>query len=78
MLSTNEDLGHATLPVAVLQPLLQFLVVELVHVDVLGHHANAQVVEEVQDVAALFESRTNTAKRGDVQHHFPSFCIELK
>ena len=78
MLSANEDLRYATVLVAVFQSLLQLSVVHLVHVDILGHHANAQVVEEVENVAALLEGSTNPAKSGDVHHHLPPLNVELR
>ena len=78
VLSADEDLWQTDLPVAVPQPLLQLPVVELVHVDVSVRHADAQVVEKVEDVAALLECGADPAEAGDVHDHFPSLGVELK
>ena len=78
MLSADEDLRQTNLPAAVPQPLLQLPVVELVHVDVSVRHADAQVVEKVEDVAALLECGADPAEAGDVHNHFPFLCVELK
>ena len=77
MLSADEDLRDAhvtTLP----QSLLQLSVVGAIDVDVLGLHADAEIVEEIQDVATLLERRADAAEAGDVHHHFPPLRVQLE
>ena len=47
------------------------------HVNVLVLHTNAEIVEEVQDVATLLECASDSSKAGDVDHYFASFCSHL-
>lgn len=77
MLSAYEDLWDVHVPAPLLQPLLQLLVVELVDVDVLGHDADSKVVEQVLDVATVFERRADPAEAGDVDHHLSSLRVQL-
>ena len=72
VLATDENVGDAELISILLQPIFQLLEVVPVHVDILGLHTNAKVVEQVQDVATLFKRASNASKAGDVNHHFPS------
>lgn len=74
MLSTDKDLRYVQVA-ALPESLLKLLVKETVNVDVSGDDPDSQFVEQVENIATIFEGGADTAKTGDIYDHFPPLRV---
>ena len=76
VLPSNKHLGYSD--TSLLQSLLQLIVVELVHINVLLLYSHPQVVEYRHHILAFLTGAPHPMETGCVNHHLPIFLQFLQ